>query len=484
MFLVFEQVVGLYPKGGAVFTPGIADYYEIAEDGKTYTFHLNPNAAFHDGTPLTAADLVFTCDAVANEGTGTSYTSTFNATVGSYRAVDDHTFEVVTADVFAQIVFFPNFFAPVVPKHIWEAIPFDQWKTDAGSTGLDPSKVIGSGPFKFESLSEAEGTTTLVRNDAYYDDVPRIEKIIFQTWPDDVAIIEALRSGDVDVYLTTVPATDTESLIAEENVEVAIYDTYKLRWYGYNLDPAITTLFQDVKVRQALIHAIDRQSIIDNILLGYGIFPVGTQPVLSEAFTTEGIDNLYEYDVAKANSLLDEAGWALNGDVREKDGVKLSFDVMFASGVAELDSIAAAMQDYWKAVGVDGQPNPVDFDTVMTPALTETFDFRVIMLGFNWASPSGDQSAMFGTTSYGGGFNAMRYSNPEYDALNDEANRELDPAKRRELLIKASNIVNNDAPICTMFFRNDRIGYNARLKNFTPTANSLLWSLNYVEAVS
>ena len=73
VFLMFEQMVGLYPKGGAIFTPALADYYEIAEDGKTYTFHMNANATFHDGTPLTAADVAFTCDAVANDAKKKEY---------------------------------------------------------------------------------------------------------------------------------------------------------------------------------------------------------------------------------------------------------------------------------------------------------------------------------------------------------------------------------------------------------------------------
>ena len=99
-------------------------------------------------------------------------------------------------------------------------------------------------------------------------------------------------------------------------------------------------------------------------------------------------------------------------------------------------------------------------------------------------APSGDQSAMFGTASYGGGFNAMKYSNPECDKLNDEANKSLDPAKRRDLLIQATNLVQNDAPVCIFSFRQDRIGYSLKVKNFVPTANSLLWSLSYVEAAS
>jgi peptide/nickel transport system substrate-binding protein len=481
VFQIFEQVVGLYPKGGAVFVPQLADSYEIAEDGKTYTFHLNPNATFHDGTPATAHDLEFTCDTVKNEASGIQYTQSFNDTIGSYRAVDDHTFEVVTSDVMAQIVFFPNFFAPVIARHVWESVPVENWLSDPGSTGQDPSRVVGTGPFKFDSISESEGISTFVRNDSYYDVVPAVEKFIFQVWPDDTAVVEALKAEQLDVYVANVPPSDVESLQAEENLDVAIYDTYQVSWYGYNLDPNKTPLFQQKEVRQALIHGIDRQSIVDNILLGFATVAIGSQPVLSEAFAPESITNKYEYDPTKAGQLLDAAGWVVGSDgIREKDGTKLSFQITYGSGSASSDQTVAAFQDNWKAIGVDAQPNSVDFDTVMMPALTSSFDFQVIFLGFDWASPSGSQEAMFGTEYKGAGFNAMGYSNAQYDELSAQANRELDPEKRREILIQATNIANDDAPACTLWFAKRRIAYNVKVQNYVPTANGLLWSLPYI----
>jgi len=485
VFQAFEQLTSLNPQGGAEFGPALCDSFEIADDGKTYTFHLNPNAKFHNGDPLTADDIVFTCDLVANDATGTSYTSSFKNTVASYRSIDEHTLEVVATDVMSQIVFFPNFFHPVISKKIWEGVDPASMKTDPGSTGQDPSRVVGSGPFKFDSINEGEGTATFVKNADYYDKVPNIDKFIFQTWPDETAIVEALRTNALDAYMESVPPSDVADLQAEDNLDVALYDTYQVAWYGYNLDPAHTTLFQDKAVRQALIIGLDRQSIVTNIYLDYSVVAKGTQPLLSEAYAPDEITVDYTYNPDKAKQMLDAAGWAAGSDgIRAKDGQKLSFQITYASGSATSDQAVAAIQDNWKAIGVDGQPNAVDFDTVMVPALTESFDYEVILLGFDWASPSGDQTAMFGTASYGGGFNAMKYSNPQYDDLMAQANKELDIEKRRELLVQATNIVTEDAPVCILWFRKDRIGYNVRLKNFTPTANGLLWSLPFVEAPS
>ncbi len=487
--LMFEQLVGAFPDpdnnadlllSGHFFVPGLADYYEIAEDGRTYTFYLNADATFHDGTPVTAHDVVMVCDAQANENSGSSYSTQFLATLESWTAIDDKTFQWVTLEPFPQLVVFPNVWAPILPSSVWGDVPVEEWQTDPGSTGTDPSRVVGSGPFKFVELNEGEGTTTMVRNDEYWDKVPAVETVIFQVWPDDTAVTEALRSGELDMLMDPVAPADVESLQAEDDLEVEIYDSYQFGFFGYNLDPEKTPLFQDLEVRQALIYALDRQAMVDSILLGYGEVANGTQPTLSEAYAPDLINTVYNYDVDKANELLDAAGWAMGSDdVREKDGVKLSFEIMYGADSTN-DQIASAAQDYWRAVGVEAQPTSVDFDTVLVPAITETFDFQMVMLAFDWASPSGDQSAMFGTASYGAGFNFMKYSNPAYDEANAAASATLDPQERFDLLVQASNIVNDDAPLIITWFRSDRTGYNKRMVNFTPRTGNLLWSLTYV----
>jgi ABC-type transport system substrate-binding protein len=127
-------------------------------------------------------------------------------------------------------------------------------------------------------------------------------------------------------------------------------------------------------------------------------------------------------------------------------------------------------------------PNPVDFGSVLIPAITETFDYQIALLGFNW-SIDGDQSPMFHTDFYKVGFNFMRYSNPEVDTLLDEANRELDSERRIEMLIEAQNLVNNDLPVGILWFGQNRDGYNVRVRDWHPNAYGspdLTWSLPYV----
>jgi peptide/nickel transport system substrate-binding protein len=479
--LVYETLVGTNPTDGQ-YVPLLAERWEIAPDGRTYTFFLQQNVTWHDGTPFTADDVVFSMEAQADPATGSSYTGSFNATVESFSKVDDYTVQVVATDVFAQVVFHGNSYCPIVAKHIWEGVAHDQWVNDPGSTGADASRVVGTGPFKFQELNASEATATFVKNEGYWDQVPNIDTFIFQPWPDEVSAIEALRAGDVDFY-ENVPPADVEGLQAEESLEVALYDTYSFGFFGFNLDPAKTGLFQDVRVRQALMWGIDRQSIVDNINLGYGEVATGTQPVLSPAYAPDRLNTIYTYDPDKAMALLDEAGVVdSDGDgVREFNGEPFAFEVMYGSGAITNDQTVAYLQDAWSQIGVQMTPNPVDFDTVLVPAITENFNYQVALLGFNW-DPTGDQSAMFHSNATGGaGFNFMTYINPELDALIDQASRTIDEQQRVELLIEINNILNEELPVVVISFRKDRTAYNVRMHNFTPNApGGLLWSLPYV----
>jgi peptide/nickel transport system substrate-binding protein len=479
--MAFESVAGIEMVTFQP-VPGLADYYEIAPDGKTYTFYLRQNVTWHDGTPFTADDVIMSFDAYADPDTGTSYTADFNSAVASYAKIDDYTVEMVANEVLAPVVFLSTSQPSILPAHIWGDVPHIDWATDPGSTGTDPARVIGTGPFKFVELNQTDLTATFTRNETYYDKVPYIDTFIFQPWPDDTASVEALRAGQID-WLDPIPAADVDALLQEENLEITFYDTFSFGFYSYNLNPEKSTLWLDVRTRQALFYGIDRQSIVDNIYLGRAEVANGTQPLLSVAYAPDRVNTIYNYDVEKAKALLAEAGWAdSDGDgVLELDGQKFEFNLMYGQSSTS-DQVVAYMADAWSELGVAMTPEPVDFGTVLVPTITETFDFQMVLLGFSWDS-AGDQSPMFSSDMVNGaGFNMAYYMNPEYDAIAEEANRTIDPEARRELLIQAMNIVNDDLPLAVINFTKGRNGHSVRLQNYKPTATSVgpVWSLPYV----
>ena len=482
--LVNERLLAMNPKD-AQWVPKLADFWEIAPDGRTYTFHLLNDVTWHDGMPFTADDVIFSMDVLAAPDSPSSYGASFAGAVASYRKLDDYTVEMVATSVVAQVVFLTAANPFVLPKHIWEDVPYADWKTDPGSTGEDASRVVGTGPFKFSSFDMTNGAATFERNADYYAQVPNLDKMILQIWPDFTSTVEALRAGEVDVILGQLPPPDAESLKSDPDFVVGVYDSNSFYFLAYNLDPAKTSLFQDVRTRQALAHALDRQSIVDNLLLGYGEVAEGSQPKLSIAYAPDKITTHYAYSVNKAKTLLAEAGWKDNdGDgVLELNGEQFSFSLIYGGGEVFWDQLAAYIQEAYAEIGVKLTLQPVDFSAVLLPIVVgtpPTYDYE--MLGTNYGYDfSGDQSSMFGTDGYGVGFNFMKYSNPEVDRINAEANLTLDPVARVELLIRATNLINEDIPMNILIFLKLMTAYTARLKNYTPNyTGGIFWSLPYV----
>jgi peptide/nickel transport system substrate-binding protein len=466
--LIFDALIGTDPNTGLPVPSGLADSWEVSADGLTFTFHLNQNIKWHDGTPFTANDVAFSFQVEIDPNSGSSYTGTISNSVDSWKVVDDNTFELVAKSLNADFLLDACVYG-IMPKHIWESTPLDQWKTDGGSTGQDPARVVGTGAFKFKEWVQGDHVT-LEPNLDYYQTtaVPAIDQLIYQVFPDDSAAVLALKNGEIDI-MSVVPAPDTEDVQNTEGLDAIIYPTFVFNFYAYNLDTSKTDLFQDLEVRQALFYAQDRESMAKDIYLGYNEVANGTQPLLSFAYAPDEVETVYNFDPDKAKQLLESAGWVdSDGDgIREKNGKKLSFKMNYPTGTSTTDQVVAYLQEAWKAVGAEMEPAGVEFPQLVE-IITSTFDFDIAMLAFQWDATA-NQGAMYNCDQYKVGFNMVKYCNPKVDELNNAAKKEFDQEKRKQLLIQSMNIVNNELPVAIQLFRNDRTGYATKLQNYTQT---------------
>jgi peptide/nickel transport system substrate-binding protein len=460
--------------------PGLADYWDIAEDGVTYTFHLNQNAKFHDGTPVTAADVEFTFNSVLAEDSLSVRRSTVMGTLKELVVVDDHTVQLIAQAPSATFVSDAAGQFGILPKHIWESVPFAEFGADPGSTGQDPSRVIGSGPFKFVEWV-ANDHVTLERNDDYWDtnNVPYIDRYIYQVRVDGAAAIQSLVTGEADI--ADVPFQQGQSLAASNpELVISAFDTLNMNYYHVNQDPEKETLFTDPLVRQALHYALDRQLIADTVYLGYAIQADGTQPVLSQAYAPERTNTVYNYDPDMARSLLEQAGWVdSDGDgIVEKDGQKFSFECIYSEGVPTYLQQIPYMQQAWREVGIEMIASAIPFQTLLDE--TDNGTYQMTVQGFQW-TVDGAQIAMYGCESTPpGGFNSMRYCNPEFDRLETAAITELDPQARIDLLIEASNIANDEVATGIIVFRQSIVGFQPRLQNYVPNGYSTVGTIGKV----
>lgn len=464
--LIFEGLLGADPRTGEPTAGGLTDSYEIAPDGVTYTFHLSTTAKWQDGQDVTADDVQFSAEALADEATKSAYTGSFNGAVASFKALDPDTFQIVAKEKRFTFLYDVQTLY-IVPKHIWGAIPHDQWKTNEASTGLAPAKVVGSGPFKFESWTQGQ-EVRLTRNNEFHGVKPAFKQYVFREFPDAESQFNAFLIGEIDV-LGLEPA-QVKTVEGTSGLKWTSYPDRGFTYYEFNLNSDTTTLFKDVEVRQAMLFALDRKSIVDNILLGYGEVAKGTQPKLSYAYAPDELSTDYVYNPDKAKQLLAAAGWVdSNGDgTVDKKGQELKFDFLYASGSATNDSMVAYMQDAWKTVGIAMTPKPLEFSALIE-ATTTKLDWQIALYGFSWDA-SFLQDAMFGCDQYQVGFNDMKYCNPELDKIFVAAKQEFDQTKRRALMIKAADIVNQEQPIGVVNFAVGLAGSTSRVHNYHPSA--------------
>jgi peptide/nickel transport system substrate-binding protein len=359
----------------------------------------------------------------------------------------------------------------IVPQAILGNVPVAEIKQHPFSTG-DPKASVGTGPFKFMEWVK-DDHMTIVKNPTYFRGEPALDKYIFKVVKDANVVVASLKTGEGDYGGIT--AAFWDEMQKQANINALKFDTYSFTFYSYQLDTTKTTIFQDKGVRQALMYALDREAMVQAILLNLGVTAQGTMPTLSFAYQPDKLKTKYSYDVKKAEALLDEAGWKKGADgIRAKDGKKLQFTLWTNAGNKTREQYVTVMQQQWKAIGVDATPKTEEWNAFLT-RITETHDFEMYLVGFSWGIDP-DQTTMWKTDSFTGGFNMNKYTNKQVDLLCDQGLSELDTDKRKAIYLDLQNIIMDEIPNGILDFPQSTVAVNKRCKNFFPNAINLRWN--------
>ncbi|MCC6944277.1 MAG: hypothetical protein IT335_06845 [Thermomicrobiales bacterium] len=473
---IYEGLIGVSPVDGRP-VPGLADSWDVSEDGLVYTFHLNKDARFHDGVDFTAQDVIFSFDAALDPNTGFFYRSIVNDAIESYRAIDDDTVEIVARERTVTFLYEGPGAVVIMPEHIWGDVGPEAWSFDGGSTGQDPARVVGTGPFKFKEWVQGS-SVSLVRNDDYYDKVPFIDGFRIEVLPNADASVIALQQKSINV-MEIIPPAQMEAVQATDGLNVEIYDFFQFTFYSMNLDPVVTALFQEPEVRQALFYALDRDAITESIFLGFGEAATGTQPPISPAYAPDRMTPVYTFDPQKALELLAAAGWERDGDKGplKRDGEEFKFEFIYAGGDSVVEQIVSYMQDAWDEIGVKMEPRSISGPALLDALETRDYDMALLAVT---TSPDGSQTSLFSCDAISSGLNFGSYCSEEWDTLDAAQRREFDADARNELLIQQSQLIWEDQPIGVLRFGVARTGYTTTLRNFYPNGYGFLWSLPWV----
>ncbi len=422
-------------------------------------FKLRDNLRFSDGHPLTAQDVVFTYNLIMNPAIAAPRQKAYLERIRQVTATGTSEVEFVFAEPYFEAFELAAGFQ-VMPKHFYETFPAETFNQ---SVGL----LLGSGPYRLESpTSWKPGTAiTLVRNERYWGLQPAFNRLVFKEISSDKGRLAAFRNGEVDVFGATPEQyydmiKDAELLKRVHNFE---YQS-PVGGYRYIAWNQKNPLFADKRVRRALTLLLDRQRMIDQIMLGYGVIATGPFNPQSKQYNPQV--KPYPFDVEGARKALAEAGFQdRNGDgvIESPDGKPFEFRLTYPAGSGNYDKMALFAKDAYARAGIVLKPDPLEW-AVFTERI-EQKNFEAISLG--WTSGiETDIYQMFHSSQSGpGGDNFISYKSPELDAAIDQARQEMDEARRMPLWQKAHEIIHEDQPYTFLWFGKSLVFIDNRIDN-------------------
>ena len=320
--------------------PSLATSYEVMSPTRV-RFKLRPNVKFHDGTPLNAAAVKFTYDR-ALKGTPPARWASLAGSLEGAEVVDNLTVDIVTREPYGPVLRTLAMYCMGIVS-----------PTAVGKLGADFSRApVGTGPFKFVEW-KTNTHVIIERFPDYWGDKPLLDRVIFKVVPEEGARMIALQTGDADMVLFPSPA---QLPALRKDAKFTVHETTGIRVVFAGLHAGMAPL-DDVRVRQALLHAVDRKAIVDNIMEGSAGPAMGVLAPGVFGYKDMQLDKLYPFDRAKAKALLAQAGWTPGSDgFLQKGGQRLSLSWLAARGRYPKDGeITEAIQAMFKDVGVEAK---------------------------------------------------------------------------------------------------------------------------------
>ena len=418
----------IYLAEDGTLKPALAESWEPAEDGLSWFLNLRQGVSFHDGNPFNAEAVKYNLDRFMAkgdfEGGDAAVFAFLLGRVTEVEVVDEYTVQIHLDDIFAPIA--SHLSHSFIGMHSPASL-------EALATGDFVEAPIGTGPFKYVSWNRGE-QFYMEKNADYWGGAPTLDSVTFKFVPEAGSRVIMLETGEAHAIMA-VPPTEIDRLEAEAGIDVVFQNSVRVIYIGFNLEE---DLFKDVRIRQALNYAINKEAIIQTIFQGVG--EPSSAPIVPAIFgyTQAGP---YEYDLERAKDLLAQAGYA--------DGFDL--ELFHPTGRYSQDStVIEAVQAMLADVGVNASLTTYDWgtylDTVIVPP--DQAEHDAYMLGWGTVTLDADYGlyALFHSSQWPPANNVSYYANSEVDALLDEARVTPDRSVREGLYREAIEIIWDDAP--------------------------------------
>ena len=468
-FLNYDLLVGF--DNDLKPSPGFAESWSQSADGKTWTFRIRPGMKWSDGTPATAEDAAWTfqmiIDAVKDEksvGYGYLDPDVKNAAMVSATATDPETLVIELERANDRPL---STTIPILPKHIWGDKTLDQINEFAND-----APVVGTGPYQVVEWKTGQ-YARLARNPYYWGSRGAEDEVIFQFFPDAAdTMVQAFKAGELDYIrnpsalqfneLKTEPGTATISATSNGYTELA-FNTYTKEIPGGG---ASTKALADPAFRDALGYAIDKQTLVDKIIQGYGALGTTQVPPWERRFHTEPA-NVRPFDIELAKQKLDAAGYVLDGSGSrlDKEGKAINLRLYFPNSSDDYPKIAAFLTDWFGQLGIKVTSQSFDSgaltDILLPPEAGDQYKADYDMFIWGWGgSPDPNPLLQIFTTDAIGSSSDSQFSDPAYDAAYTQQNEAATTAERKSYIDELQRIFYDKAPYHILYYDNELHAYH------------------------
>jgi peptide/nickel transport system substrate-binding protein len=434
--LVFSGLTRVNSQGEVV--ADLAERWEISGDGMVYTFFMRQNATWHDGAPVTSSDVVFTVNVMQHDGyEGMSFLSQMWRTV-VVEQLDTYVVRFILREPFAPFLDYTTI--GLLPSHILGSVDVSVLSQSAYN-----ATPVGTGGFMVEDIDSQR--IVLARYDGYYGPRPYLERLELYFYPDAASVMEARKRGEIMGMGRVAPRQISE---VQQDADLKLYSA-PLSGYNLvflNLDRAI---FQDRQVRQAMMWALDRQALVDEVLEGQGM--VIDSPILPQSWAYNEDVFAYTQDLRRARTLLEQAGWLDDdGDgIRERGELKLEFTLATNADDALRVELVEMISDQLAQVGIRAVPASVNWEELVGQQL-RLRRFDAVLSGWQSLPADPDPYPYWHSSQVNvDSVNFSNYISSEADALLAEGRRTADTDRRWSLYQRFQELFAEDVPSLLLY---------------------------------
>jgi len=487
--MLFPGLIGQNPVTGELEPTGpgvVTTSWDVSDDGLEWIFHLRDDMVWSDGEAVDADDFKFTYDAIASDLVETPRKSNVEQ-IESMEVIDPYTVKVTFKDVKCDGL--NDLTLGWLPSHLYAA-DF----SDIMDSPLNQEPTVSAGPFVFQSWTR-DDNTILVRNDSFVDGAPYMDGMIYRIVPDPGSRLAQLQSGEVDTI--GVQPEQLGAVKGDPNLKIFNFKDDGYTYIALNqanpenpqpgqdedgnlIEQEPHPILGDHDVRLAMAHALDYQSIIDNVYLGQG-YPMASNVLPAVEWAHDPDIAPYEYDPEMAAQLLEDAGWVdSDGDgVREKDGETLSLSLLTNAGNTTREDMGVLVQDQLNAIGFDIDFQAIDFGTMVGEMLGQTYDLVIIGWTGLGSDPNDDSFWHTRFDTPDSGFNFVSYQNPRINELLEQgvAVPGCATEDRAPYYKEIQQIIHDEIPYLFVTGSIGNTGYSADWQGVDPGPWSFYWNV-------